>query len=82
MRVSFHRDALAFSGFVIACVSAVYPAVAMSQDAQTVAAAVEARYARSRTLQVTFLERYSQGKNVRIESGTAYFSRPGRMRWE
>ncbi len=50
--------------------------------AKEIANRVEARYARSRTLQVTFLERYSQGENVRIESGTAYFSRPGRMRWE
>lgn len=33
-------------------------------------------------MQVTFLERYRQGKNVRVESGKAYFSRPGRMRWE
>lgn len=45
--------------------------------------AVEARYQGSRTLQATFLERYSEGRNaVRIESGTAFFSRPGRMRWE
>ncbi|MCI0352161.1 MAG: outer membrane lipoprotein carrier protein LolA, partial [Acidobacteriales bacterium] len=50
--------------------------------AKEIANRVESRYQKVRTMQVTFLERYSQGKNVRIESGTAYFSRPGRMRWE
>lgn len=84
--ISFHRGALGFLGLLIACGSVAYAAVATAldarADARAVAAAVESRYARSRTLQVTFLERYSQGKNVRIESGTAYFSRPGRMRWE
>ena len=35
------------------------------------------------TLQATFLERYSEnGKQVRFEAGTAYFLRPGKMRWE
>lgn len=45
--------------------------------------ALEARYAAARTLQVNFLERYSQnGKFVRAESGIAYFLRPGKMRWD
>jgi outer membrane lipoprotein carrier protein len=43
----------------------------------------EARYAAARALQVNFLERYSQnGKFVRAEAGTAYFLRPGKMRWD
>jgi outer membrane lipoprotein carrier protein len=50
--------------------------------AREIANRVETRYQKLRTMQVTFLERYRQGKNVRVESGTAYFSRPGRMRWE
>lgn len=50
--------------------------------AREIASRVETRYQKLRTMQVTFLERYRQGKNVRVESGTAYFSRPGRMRWE
>lgn len=54
----------------------------VASDAGALAKSVERRYQSARTLQVTFLERYRQGKNVRIESGTAYFSRPGRMRWE
>lgn len=53
------------------------------RDVRSIAQAVEARYQRARTLKATFLERYSQGRRaVRVESGTVYFSRPGRMRWE
>jgi outer membrane lipoprotein carrier protein len=57
-------------------------AQATSRSAQEIARALEGNYAAARTLQATFLERYRQGRNVRVESGTAYFSRPGRMRWE
>ena len=43
----------------------------------------ESRYRSARTLQATFLERYTEnGRLVRMESGTAYFRRPGKMRWE
>jgi outer membrane lipoprotein carrier protein len=43
----------------------------------------EARYRAARTLQATFLERYTEnGQIVRTEAGTAYFQRPGKMRWE
>jgi outer membrane lipoprotein carrier protein len=52
-------------------------------DAAAVVRAIEARYQSVRTLQATFLQRYSEGReDVRIESGKAFFSRPGRMRWE
>jgi outer membrane lipoprotein carrier protein len=45
--------------------------------------AVEGRYHSSTTLKAVFLERYNEGRlTTRVESGTAYFSRPGRMRWE
>jgi outer membrane lipoprotein carrier protein len=43
----------------------------------------EARYRSARTLRTEFLERYSEnGKLVRAEAGTAYFGKPGKMRWE
>ena len=43
----------------------------------------EEKYRTARTLQATFLERYSEGSRlVRTEAGTAYFRRPGKMRWE
>ncbi|HUA00855.1 MAG TPA: outer membrane lipoprotein carrier protein LolA [Candidatus Aquilonibacter sp.] len=45
--------------------------------------AVESRYQHARTLGAAFFERYSDGNGgVQAESGTVYFSRPGRMRWE
>lgn len=53
------------------------------KDLKAVIRAVEGRYEKTRTLKATFLERYSEGRHaVRVESGTVYFSRPGRMRWE
>ena len=43
----------------------------------------ESRYHSASTLQATFLERYTEsGQTVRTEAGTAYFRRPGKMRWE
>jgi outer membrane lipoprotein carrier protein len=43
----------------------------------------EARYRAARTLQATFFEEYKDnGQTVRTEAGTAYFRRPGKMRWE
>jgi len=53
-----------------------------ASDASTIVWAIEAHYRGVRTLKATFLERYWESQNLRIESGTAYFSRPGRMRWE
>lgn len=44
---------------------------------------LESRYRGAETLKATFFERYSDGSGgVTAESGTVYFSRPGRMRWE
>src|SRR6202030_3089287 len=44
---------------------------------------MEHRYRAAKTLQATFLERYTEnGRTVRVESGVAYFRRPGKMRWE
>jgi outer membrane lipoprotein-sorting protein len=44
---------------------------------------MEARYRHAETLKAAFYERFSDGKGGgQAESGTVYFSRPGRMRWE
>jgi outer membrane lipoprotein carrier protein len=52
-------------------------------DSKAAVHALESRYAHDRTLKASFFERYSDGKGaVQSESGTVYFSRPGRMRWE
>jgi outer membrane lipoprotein carrier protein len=54
-----------------------------ASNANAVRRALEARYRRATTLKAVFFERYSDGKGgVQAESGTVYFSRPGRMRWE
>lgn len=59
------------------------PAEKPTRTAAQIVRAVESRYQAAQTLQAVFLERYSQnGKVLRVESGTVYFSRPGRMRWE
>lgn len=53
------------------------------REASILASRVEARYRAAITLQATFLERYTEGgRVVRSEAGTAYFRRPGKMRWE
>ncbi len=52
-------------------------------SAKSLARLLEEHYRRPQTLRAVFLERYSEGqKQVRLESGTVYFKRPGRMRWE
>jgi len=54
-----------------------------AKDAGKIVIRMEARYRSARTLQATFLERYVEnGSVVRTEAGTAYFRRPGKMRWE
>ncbi len=43
----------------------------------------EDHYRGARTLQAAFLERYTEnGRATRVESGTAFFRRPGKMRFE
>jgi len=54
-----------------------------SPEGKLIVARLEARYRGAHTLAATFLERYSEnGQVVRSEAGTAYFRRPGKMRWE
>ncbi len=53
------------------------------RDVNSVRRALEARYQHARTLRASFYERYTDGNGgASSESGTVYFSRPGRMRWE
>jgi len=58
-------------------------AVNPGRDADLVSRALEARYQHAHTLRASFYERYTDGNGGSFsESGTVYFSRPGRMRWE
>src|SRR5258708_7572415 len=57
--------------------------LAHNREAGELASRMEARYGSAKTLQATFLERYAEnGSVLRTEAGTAYFRRPGKMRWE
>lgn len=52
-------------------------------DAKQLVRKFENAYRPARTLRADFLERYlDNGKEARAESGVAYFSKPGKMRWE
>ncbi len=54
-----------------------------ADSAKAIAQLLEEHYRHAQTLRAIFLERYSAGpREARIESGTVYFRRPGRMRWE
>lgn len=56
---------------------------ARAADLKSIVRGIERRYQSSHTLKAVFLERYQESRNaIRIESGTVYFARGGRMRWE
>jgi len=52
-------------------------------DVRAIVRDLQTRYQHAKTLKAAFFESYNEGKGRPVaESGTAYFSRPGRMRWE
>jgi outer membrane lipoprotein carrier protein len=58
------------------------PLLAASTPLMTLLDAVENRYNRARTLQVSFEESYkAPGRAARTESGELFLRKPGRMRW-
>src|SRR5260370_16306648 len=64
-----------------ALLALLFPLAANKQAAE-IASRMESRYRSARTLQATFLERYTEsGRLLRSEAGTAYFRRPGKIRW-
>ena len=72
-----------FCFLLCAAVALALPVKATAPDAAAIRHALEARYQHARTLKAAFFEQYSDGNGgVEAESGTVYFSRPGRMRWE
>jgi outer membrane lipoprotein carrier protein len=59
------------------------PAFAADSSLQSFLKAVENRYNRARSLQVTFQEEYTApSRPRRAESGTLLLRKPGRMRWD
>ena len=70
------------AALVCAVVLFLFP-ISDNREAAELASRMEARYRSAKTLQATFLERYAEnGSLLRSEAGTAYFRRPGKMRWE
>src|SRR5580700_2419882 len=64
-------------------IAAVVAHPASGADARAAVRALESRYHHARYLKAVFFERYTDGNGgSSSESGTVYFSRPGRMRWE
>jgi outer membrane lipoprotein carrier protein len=62
---------------------AAFASSAPASDANSIRHALESRYQHAATLKAIFFERYTDGNGgIVAESGTVYFSRPGRMRWE
>jgi outer membrane lipoprotein carrier protein len=67
---------------VLLCV-ALLALTSLGPSVDSVRRGLEARYRGAKTLKAIFFESYSDGSGQAMaESGTVYFSRPGRMRWE
>ena len=67
---------------VAICMLLIAPAI-RAADVPPAARALEQKYHHAGTLKAIFFESYNDGNGgVSAESGTVYFSRPGRMRWE
>lgn len=65
------------------CAIAAAVFASMTPSANALRHALESRYQHATTLRAAFYQRYDDGKGGgQAESGTVYFSRPGRMRWE
>jgi outer membrane lipoprotein carrier protein len=71
-----------FVSFVILAMAALLVGDSGPATAHSLAREIERHYARTSTLQAVFLERVLQDGGVRVETGTVYFRRPGKMRWE
>jgi outer membrane lipoprotein carrier protein len=64
-------------------VALIGPPASASRDLSAVRHALESRYHQARTLRAVFYEKYTDGNGGgTAESGTLYFSRPDRMRWD
>ena len=83
MRIPRIFSAVVFALIAVMAGGRLALSAANDSRAAAVAHALEAHYHDAKTLQAIFLERYSDSREgTQAESGTVYFSRPGRMRWE
>jgi len=76
-------EVLALTALAIFSLASALPVASASSPELEPIRRMEHRYRSAKTLQATFLERYTENdRTVRVESGVAYFRRPGKMRWE
>ena len=74
---------IAAAPLALLLIASAIPTVSAVYSGKEITQIFENRYRAAKTLQATFLERYAEnGAVVRTEAGTAFFRRPGRMRWE
>jgi outer membrane lipoprotein carrier protein len=65
------------------CLLCLVTIASQARNESSIVHTLEAQYRHAATLKATFYEQYSDGNGgVTAESGTVYFSKPGRMRWE
>jgi outer membrane lipoprotein carrier protein len=81
--IAFRLGAVLLAVISVCLTSTVNSTRAEHSPAKRIVSLLEAKYRSARTMQATFLERYAENnRTVRVEAGTAYFRRPGKMRWE
>lgn len=57
-------------------------AVASASEQARITRSLEQHYNRLRSFEARFVQRYTLGRLTRVESGTVYFQKPGKMRWD
>jgi outer membrane lipoprotein carrier protein len=82
MRAPQMRMVPNFARGIVLAVLAVSVAYAATPDVHAVAHAVDAHYNHLQTLEVAFTETYHGNGMERVESGTLWLKKPGKMRWE
>jgi outer membrane lipoprotein carrier protein len=63
-------------------VGSLSPTAMEAADTKAVVERLERHYNSVRTLEGTFVQRYSLGSQTIVESGQVYFQKPDRMRWD
>ena len=71
-----------YSAIVVSAAIAVCALAARAEDVKSIATAVDAHYNHLRTLEATFTETYRGAGIDRVESGTLWLKKSGKMRWE
>src|SRR5438128_11634569 len=71
-----------FTRLIVILFAATMLLAAPNPDVHTIANAVDAHYNHLQSLQSEFSETYRGNGTERVESGTLWLKKPGKMRWE